>query len=218
MINRISNKITDFLCKNLNIESDMVDVYKYGIEITMSSFLNIFWIVVIGMLLSDIISALIFLSVFVFLRSFTGGYHADTYFKCNLVFVLTFLIVYYVGNAIFVVENGEIRMLILEVIALLGFAPVIAFTPVENKNKVITKDKAKLYRRISPAIYIALSLVSLYLNSCGIVYGSFIIITVAAVAVMILIEILMQRRSCHGTEKNCCKDDCECISQNGEGS
>lgn len=217
MINRLAGRITDFLCNNLQIDSDMAEVYKYGIEITISSFLNIFWIVAVSMLLSDIAAGLIFLLVFILLRSFTGGYHADTYFKCNAVFILTFLIVYYTGSLVYDLNDKEIQALILTVILAIGSVPVMKFTPVENKNKVITKERARLYRRITPVIYIVLSLVALYLNDRGVVYGSFIVMTVAAVAVMILIEILMQRRSCHDAEEDCSQGDCECISQNGEG-
>ena len=91
MIILLSQKITSFLERNMSIESDMIDIYRYGIEVTLSSLLNITLVFTAGVLTGDILAGITFLGVFILLRSFTGGYHATTYMRCNTVMILTFL-------------------------------------------------------------------------------------------------------------------------------
>lgn len=197
MINRIAAGLTNFICKNTKIEPDMVDVYKYGVEITLSSILNIFWIIFFSLILSDIISGIIFLLGFILLKSFSGGYHASTYFMCNAVFGLTFLLTFFANGALYLLFDDSFRMIVLEALVTLSIIPIIAFAPVKNKYKKLDARQAKRCRVIAITTHIVLSTLALFAYFCGIQHGSFMIVTLSAIAVMILIEEFLQRRGYH---------------------
>ncbi|MCM1228262.1 MAG: accessory gene regulator B family protein [Clostridium sp.] len=91
MIKKLTNHVLEYLISSNVIENDdeSKDYYQYGIEITISSLLNIVLIVAIGIVSGNILESILFLSCFVPLRQFTGGFHAKTYFLCNLSFSIS---------------------------------------------------------------------------------------------------------------------------------
>lgn len=196
MIHLISDSLTRFMCKIIKIEDDMKDVHRYGIEITISSLLNIVLIILASLILSDVILGIIFLMVFISLRSFSGGYHANTYFLCNLTFTLTFLLVYAANRAITDCIKPNIIVFLLAVIDLLSFIIIAVFSPVKNKHNSISEKHAKICRIKAIVVHLFISIISFIVYENSVKYGSFMIITLAAVAVMILIEII-KRRICH---------------------
>lgn len=196
MIHLISDNLTKFICKNIKIEEDMTDVHRYGIEITISSALNIILIILTSLILSDIAFGIIFLIEFILLRSFTGGYHADTYFMCNLTFTLTFLSVYGANRVITNFIELKNIVFLLGIIDLLSFITVAIFSPVKNKHKSLSEKQARKCRIKAIIAHLFISTISFIVCEYNIKYGSFMIVTLTAVAVMILIEII-KRRNCH---------------------
>ena len=192
MIILLSQKITSFLERNMSIESDMIDIYRYGIEVTLSSLLNITLVFTAGVLTGDILAGITFLGVFILLRSFTGGYHATTYMRCNTVMILTFLSVKIIS--VFLVR----QVLSTKLLFLFMFLfPIIIFSPVKNVHKVLSEQKRKINRILAIITYIVLSALSVVFVYNKLIYGSIIIATLTSVSVMILIEIFMQRRGYH---------------------
>ena len=97
-MNYLVSKILKFITEQnvISDEKDEQEFYKYGIEISISSFLNIFLVVILGFLIHHVLESVVFLTLFILIRSFTGGYHADTYFRCNLLMCVTFIITVFV--------------------------------------------------------------------------------------------------------------------------
>lgn len=191
MIEKIAEKITRFIYRNTSSDSEMFDVYKYGVEITISSFFNIILILLCSFIISDILAGIAFLISFIFLRSFTGGYHAKTYFMCNGLFVLTFLIVYAISSLL---NMLNLPFGVLESLVLLNCVPVILFAPVENKRKRLNEQKKKDLRIKAILTFIIISVAALALCFFNSKYGTLVIITISAVSVMIVIEIIKKRR------------------------
>ena len=89
MITKLSKRISHFLCKQNIIAKDLIEVYQYGFETIISTLLGFFITIIIGAIFRMTLISLVYYFIFVILRQFTGGYHADTYFKCNLIFAVT---------------------------------------------------------------------------------------------------------------------------------
>lgn len=191
MIEKIAEKIARFIYRNTACESEKFDIYKYGIEITVSSIFNIILILLCGFIVSDIFAGIAFLINFILLRSFTGGYHAKTYLMCNGLFVLTFLIVYVISAML---NMLNLPFGVLESLVLLNCIPIILFAPVENKRKRLDENKKKRFRIKAIITFIMLSIVALALCFFNSKYGTLVIITISAVSVMIVIEISRKRR------------------------
>lgn len=194
MIKKIAARITKFICKDSEIQTDMQEIYQYGVELTLSTILNIFWIVVASVILSDIFSGLIFLAVFMMIRPFTGGYHAKTYFKCNMVFIITFLLVWYARWGILIIPDIELSYRLLEAIVLLGLIPVIMYSPIENENKRLDRNKRRRFRIIGITLYIIIALLALIVQFVNIRYGAMMLLSMLAVSIMMIIEIIKRWR------------------------
>lgn len=193
MIEKVSTRLLNFVGSHITIDAELADVYKYGIEISISTTLNILLTMIIAFALGEPLCGLTFLSCMILIRSYCGGYHADSYFKCNCMMIILFSAAYGIGKLILYFELAEFH--IMSSVLMLGFIPVYAFSPVKNKHKELSEKKAKKCRIISFVLYIAMSLIGLYLISINSLYGSIIIVTLVEVSVAILIEIYRQRRN-----------------------
>lgn len=195
MIVEISRAIVRFISSNTDIDNNMVEVYQYGVEITISSILNIVLILLCGLITGDLMCSLVFLMCFIPIRSYCGGYHARTYFKCNLIFVITFLFVVLLYR--FFENMIGYNIFVYLAVALIAFIPIVVFSPVKNANKKLTALMTKKSRCISIILCLLSTCLAMYLIHCKINYGIVVIVTVAAVSVMIMVEIFMQRRGYH---------------------
>ena len=96
MIHLLSMSIADYLFHRKIITIDKYPVYQYGLEMIISTILGVVLVLLCGVLTGSILHAIIFYLLFVTLRMFTGGYHADTHFMCKLVLCGSFLTTNYI--------------------------------------------------------------------------------------------------------------------------
>lgn len=138
-MNYLVSQIVNFITEQdvISDESDVQDFYRYGIEISISSLLNIVLVVIAGILIHHIIESIVFLSLFILIRSFTGGYHADTYFRCNLLMCITFILTV-LANCMF---SNKLSLSIIIVLIYVTELIVSVLGPIENKNKPIDDSK-----------------------------------------------------------------------------
>lgn len=192
MIERSAQKIYSYMSRHIEVDEELADVYKYGIEITISSALNIILVMAVSLILKSPLSGVSHLGCLILLRSFCGGYHASSYLKCNSLMVLFFVISYIGGRLLVYYNLTDLRL--TAAVLMLAFLPICAFAPVKNKHKPLTEHKAKRCRILSIIIYIVLSLFGLCLTFFGYLYGFIMIITLIEISGSVLFEILRQRR------------------------
>ncbi len=185
MITKLSNKILQFLINN-GVVSDTEDdreYYQYGIEITVSSILNIVLIMLLGVVYHSIIESLMFLFTFITLRKFTGGFHADTYFKCNASFCVVYTLVIAAYRYIMFSHTVPVCL------ALLAFdlTVIMIFCPVENVNKPIPQERRPKLKILSAMLFVIYAAVGMFLITMKIKYGMLIIFTLTSVSVLIIL-------------------------------
>ena len=138
MNHELSLRICQKLIDRGIIKEDLKRVYTYGIELLLSFIISVSLILVIGSLMNKLIETLIFLFLFISIRQMTGGYHAKSYFRCQIVTVGTFLLVLLAAH--FLHPGIILRVILLA----LGGIFILLFGPIENKHKPLTpKIKAK---------------------------------------------------------------------------
>ncbi len=191
MIKRIAQHIYNIMSRHINADSELKDVYTYGIEITISTALNVCLVMLAAVLLRSPLSGVCHLGCLIILRSFCGGYHASSYLKCNCLMVFFFIISYFSAKLLMYFNLTNIKL--LSILLMLAFLPIYAFAPVKNKHKVLSESKTKTCRILSIIIYIILSLLGLYLSYFGYLYGSIIIVTLIIISGSVLVEIYLQR-------------------------
>ena len=192
MIKQISKKIYNFMSQYIKVEPELKDVYIYGIEITGSTALNVCLVMLVAVLFRSPLSGVCHLGSIIILRSFCGGYHANSYLKCNCLMIIFFVISYLGGKLLVYFDLTNFKL--LSIFLMLAFLPIYAFAPVKNKHKVLSEIKAKKCRILSIVTYIVLSLLGLYLSYFSYLYGSIIIVTLIEISGSVLVEIYMQRR------------------------
>lgn len=182
----IARKITDFLiCKNC-IKDEEKEICQYGYEILLSTFLGYTIVILLSLLCGNFVEGIVFLLVFVVTRMYTGGYHANTYFACNLSLACTYLI--YVGMVhILQYSHGGIIFLML-MLSVYCFCTVW-FTPIENPNKVLTEEKKKKIRKVSRILMTFWSVLGTGLIFLHNEVGIMIIVTVFIVAILMIKEV-----------------------------
>jgi accessory gene regulator B len=190
MIEFMAAKMTGFIKKHTKIDSKLEDVYRYGIEITVSSIINILLIIICSILLKNVISGFLFLLFFIPLRQYTGGYHANTYLKCNLLFTFSFLAVLFLAHFV----NAFLMPESLAAILILAAVPVCVFSPIENPNKRLSASKTEKCRKISIITYVALSCLSVVTATINIFYGALMAFTIILTSVLVIAAILSKRR------------------------
>lgn len=195
---KISKSIVKFISRNISVDDEeMLDVYKYGIEITLSSLINFVMIIVCSLLLGNLAAGLIFMFCFILLRSYTGGYHAEEYWRCNVAFVFIFILTYFVSRLF---DYVDLNIYVVVTIQLVGIVPIIKFAPVKNRHKTLSENKRKKSRVISLILYGLFSALSIVLCKFKIGYGYMILATTLSISVLILVEVFMQKKGYHISE------------------
>jgi accessory gene regulator B len=161
MISGFSKKITSYLCRNNAFPKEEEEIYQYGFEIIISTLLGFFITLAIGVLFGMGWLWVLYYGEFVILRQFTGGYHAKTYFTCNLVFAVVTAAVFSAVKLVSSLSSYSIYLHIL----LLGISVLIIwiYAPAENKNKPLSEKMLKRNHWLSVLFSLALSLFSVIL-------------------------------------------------------
>lgn len=150
MQHHLSQSIADFLLCQKIINKKEKEIYIYGIQLFLSSIVNLLICITISSLLDELANGILFFVLFSSLRRFTGGFHCKTFIMCNIVFsmIVTFVLLVnrFVGNIF-----GELVFFIATVFFCL--ICICLFSPVYNKNKKLTNIEIKKFKIISIVVY-----------------------------------------------------------------
>lgn len=189
----ISNKLLRFILKKEVIKNDpdYIAFYKYGIEITVSSVISFLLVILLGIFTNSFVDAIVFLITLLIVRSFTGGYHASTYYKCNICMCISYinilLLKKYIATILSVVDYIIISIVIVFVILL--------FCPVENEYKPISVEKRKSLKMLSITISIVICAISFLMKSIGLKLGETLLFTMVIVSLLVLVAKFNEGRS-----------------------
>jgi accessory gene regulator B len=145
MLNRIIKRLTSYFYKNGIIEKKDIEVYEYGLEVLLTSVFEVLAIIIISIILGQFWVSVLFLLSFCLLRTFAGGFHAKTNFRC----FLTLLFVYAVFLALLNYAGSPVIGWFPIVSAIVSDILVVAFAPVDSENRRLTAQETIKYRKIS---------------------------------------------------------------------
>ena len=142
MINRISKMIAISLFRMKVIDENELEIYIYGYEVLISSIVDSLIVLIFGVAFHKMILMLIFFTMFISIRIYTGGYHADTFMMCKTVFIL-------ICSFLILASKMEVYLILMLFIMMFYNISVFILAPVENVNKLLTLNEKIKYRRIS---------------------------------------------------------------------
>lgn len=189
MITMLSSHIADFFVDNHVIEKEQKDVYRYGAEIILSSIVGILVILLAGICTGSFPESLVFLLCIIPLRQYTGGYHADSYFKCNLYFVLSYLLVL----AFYRYLPPFLDLPVLCCGIGFGTAAVWFWSPVDNPNKILTAEQKRKYKKCSFLLLAVVGVISAVLYTFHVRMSVFLSLVLFITAVLMAVEIIKRR-------------------------
>ena len=145
ILDKLAEGISNYLIANKIIDIDDRDIYIYGLQLILSTLITSISILTLGLLIGELISAIIYLSVYFFLKSYTGGYHAKSYYGCYFYSIINYVVLLVIRNTILDSYKPIIGLLSL----IISIATIVKFVPIENKNNPKTKEEMIKNRKIS---------------------------------------------------------------------
>ncbi len=147
----ISDNIATELGSQGIIQKEDVDKCKYGLEVMLSSLLEILSILIFSVFIGNFFETVLLFAAFIPLRIYAGGYHANTKLKCYLVSVMVYVMFTIITNTLF----RELYLLISVICTVFSLTMVFASAPIVHHNKSVNDIERKYYRKFS--IIIALT-------------------------------------------------------------
>lgn len=160
-IYRLSSFLCEWMHKERIIEEDELELSEYGLQITMANIINFMIMCVTGLLFCSMGEMLLFYAVFVRLRVFCGGYHADSYRKCFCMFALT-CVAAMLGIRI-VAIHGISQLIVLNSAAFVQFICIYKWAPIEHVNRPATAEEKRHFRKKAFRIFITWFMIGIYL-------------------------------------------------------
>ncbi len=142
------NSLSTMIANNFFDDNDKYpkEIYIYGIELLISSFISTSVILLIGLLTKTFFESVIFLISFSAIRVYTGGYHSMTYLRCNIISASSYVaivIFFYlfrdlIANPIVLLSGYFLTMIL-----------ALVFAPVKHENKELDTADIKKYKLLS---------------------------------------------------------------------
>jgi len=138
---KIVDKIVVRLIEDGAIEEEDREIYEYGLHYGIATLINILCTLLIGLCMGMFVEAVLFMIVYIPLRSYAGGIHAKTELRCFIYSNLIVVVILAVGKLL-------ADTLIVQLIAgIIAAGIIIFFAPVEDQNKPLDEDEVRIYGR-----------------------------------------------------------------------
>ncbi len=161
-IAKLSRRIGDDLVRSNVVKAEDAEIYIYGINQILISVLNVFSALIIGLIFGVFFEILVFMAVYIPLRSYAGGYHARTPLRCYI-FSVVMLIAVSLGLKYLCIAEW-----VYYVVFALAIIIICIFSPVEDKNKPLDDIERKIYKKRTIAITMIETLIGLLFDIIGI--------------------------------------------------
>ncbi|KPI49663.1 accessory gene regulator [Clostridioides difficile] len=163
MFKKSADKMTSVLICNNMIDNNESKVYSYGFEILIAFIVNVTTMLLIGFLFGKFTYILFFLMCYCPIRQFSGGYHADNYFRCLLTFVFIIL------STILIIENLDLYLFknIIMVTASISWVGICILCPIEHRSNPISDREKLTYKKVAvfvSTIILLMTVLSFLLN------------------------------------------------------
>lgn len=137
----LSKKITEKL-KDYGIvaESDKA-LYEYGLRQLFTTILNILTMLLIGLAMKMVISAILYTFAYIPIRIYAGGYHASTPKRCWAFSAVMLVIVLWLLKM-----TPAVYFLPLAALSLISSIGIAVLSPVEDQHKPLDEKEHQIYR------------------------------------------------------------------------
>jgi len=136
-----AKKVTKSICKSGIIANEDYDLYQYGVEQALIMFINFVSTLLIGLFLNMILQSIVFMISYIPLRSYAGGFHASTPWRC---YGISLFIIAAVLSWLKFVPFLSIGCIVAIII---GSVLCFVLAPVEDKNKPLDEKEQRVFKK-----------------------------------------------------------------------
>lgn len=145
MINKLASIATTFYIQSKIVDEQEREVYQYGLELLISTFINIALIAALSIPFGHAAESLFFFFAFALLRTAAGGYHAKTHGSC----IATFTIVYFMFLLLIECIPAQFALIYIFTAVTMTAAIVWVLAPIQTDKKPLTSDEKNELRKKS---------------------------------------------------------------------
>jgi len=167
MFAKVADIIAQRLKDNNTIDDEHYEICRYGLQQGFIIILNIVSTVAVGLVFDMLSQAVFFTAIYIPLRSYAGGYHANTALRCYIYSVLLMIAI------LLAIKHITISGFICIITLFLSFLVIATVAPVEDLNKPLDKMEKAVYKKRTIIISTfegLLLIISLTLNLMQITY------------------------------------------------
>lgn len=141
----ITERYLQYQVENMQIKEDEKEVYRYGYTLLKLQCMNLLIAILIGAAFQCISFLALFLTAFIPLRTYSGGYHAETAIRCTLLSAGMELVVAAVYRYGLLRQMGDILYLLVSACMVI----IWRLAPLAATNKPLNANETAVYRRIA---------------------------------------------------------------------
>lgn len=141
MIRRSSTLIISFLYQHGVLPTNEKELYVFGLAQGIRMLLNIITVLVIGCVMGMPWQSILFLSAFIPLRSYAGGFHAATPLRCYIYSILIIM------TALYCIDLMTGQVLLQVLVTAISSLIILIYAPVESCNRKLTPNARYVYRK-----------------------------------------------------------------------
>lgn len=187
MISKITSAIVETQIKAGFLQDEDRGIYQYGYTLVLETLLNILVGIVIGLVFKAIDTIMIFWLLYIPLRIFCGGWHAEKSWQC-LIASNTILVFVIKAETMMIPEISPWFVVLLEILLALV---LMILAPVPTKHKPIaTKEKSRFKRNCIVILVIELS-VSLFVYRVR----NIIMIAYSVLLISLIMQMIINRKT-----------------------
>lgn len=190
MLEKLSGQIVDWQIRKGILESEERAVYQYAYELLLNQTINILLAVLIAIVFAAPVPVILFLLSYIPLRSFCGGYHANTNLGCTVVSSILICCVCWISNHL---QDG-LLIAWYPLIFIIAGCIIVRYAPVSDRNKPLDATEFVRYRvkcRMIWAVESAIGIMLYFMDrQCGMILG----ISQLILSCMMLIGIIKNKK------------------------
>ena len=141
MKERVSKAVVNWLLKDDEEKQKYYEIYLFGIDQMLGNIINILTAMIIGILFGELLRTIIFVTPFMVIRSYAGGYHASSTLRC---YILTNIAIIVVLSAMkFITFSSTF----LGCLSVMNSMVILILAPVDTENKRLDEIECIHYRK-----------------------------------------------------------------------
>ena len=157
---KFSSKLIEFFVSNDLIKNEDKEIYKYAVNIILSSLIHIATVMIIGLCFNLFIESLVFYFSFIAIRKFAGGYHAKTPVRCYLFSFASNIIILCLVK--WLSSINTLFIFIFIIFELLCVVLIILMSPLDTENNPLNSYEKKWYKTLAVLISVCIFIISLF--------------------------------------------------------